>query len=151
MPRLGYIALGSNLGDRQAFIEKALAQMELVPGLSVVRISSYFETAPQDFESEHLFLNSIAEVEWRGEPLALMQALLRIESDLGRLRRSAGPTSPQTRYTDRSIDLDIIWLEGVRLVSRELTIPHPQAYRREFVLAPLSELNPALAAELRGI
>lgn len=145
---LGYIALGSNLGDREALIQAALAAMRQVSGLRVLRLSRRIETAPEGFESERAFLNAVAEVEWRGAPLTLLDELQQIEASLGRQRPATGEAGANSRYADRTIDLDIIWLAGIHLVSERLTIPHPLAHQRSFVLGPLAELNPDLAASL---
>lgn len=147
-PRLAYIALGSNLGDRAANIRAALAALAGLPGLQLCRASQLLESKPQGFESANHFLNGVVEIKWLGEPLALLQALKKIEADLGREPLPPEAETDGPTYRDRPIDLDIVWMEGIELESPELTIPHPRAHARDFVLQPLAELNPPLALQL---
>jgi 2-amino-4-hydroxy-6-hydroxymethyldihydropteridine diphosphokinase len=143
--RVGYIALGANLGDREESLARALRMLGGLAGMEVLRVSSFYETQPEGFASENQFLNAVAEVVWKGSPETLLLGVQLIEEKLGR-RRERG----RSGYEDRPIDLDIIWLEDVKVDSPNLKIPHPRAGERDFVLRPLEELNPELAEQLRA-
>ncbi|KAF5123617.1 Folic acid synthesis protein fol1 [Metarhizium anisopliae] len=129
-----YIALGSNLGDRVAEIEKACSEMDR-RGIRVTRTSSLWETEPMYVLDQDAFLNGACEVETDLEPLALLDQLQSIENEMGRRKLiDKGP---------RNIDLDIL-LYGDETVSHErLNVPHIGIPEREFVLRPLSELAPS--------
>lgn len=130
-----YIGLGSNLGDRAAQLDDALARME-AQHIKILRASSRYETAPQDVTSQPWFLNMVVEAETRFFPRQLLNILLRIERDMGRVRRLAkGP---------RIIDLDLLLYGSAIVNAPELTVPHPSLPERRFVLEPLAELAPAL-------
>lgn len=146
-----YIALGSNLGNRQRNLDDALDRMAQVAGLRIRRVSQFVETRPRGFESDHLFLNGIAEIDWAGTPEELLKELQQIELALGRPARESLADEVSSRiYRDRVIDLDIVWMDGMELKSPELTIPHPLAGTRDFVLQPLAELNPELARQMQA-
>ncbi|KAK7423470.1 trifunctional dihydropteroate synthetase [Neonectria magnoliae] len=132
--RTAYIALGSNLGDRVAEIERACNEMDR-RGIKVRRTSSLWETEPMYVKDQDRFVNGACEVETELEPLALLDELQAIEREMGRKKIiDKGP---------RNIDLDIL-LYGDEKVSHErLTVPHAAVLEREFVLRPLAELMPA--------
>jgi 2-amino-4-hydroxy-6-hydroxymethyldihydropteridine diphosphokinase / dihydropteroate synthase len=127
---VAYIALGSNLGDRVAEIEKACRLMDAA-GVRIRRTSSLWETEPMYVTDQDQFLNGVCEVETELEPLALLDALQAIEREMGRKKVvDKGP---------RNIDLDIL-LYGDRTVKGErLNVPHIGIPEREFVLRPLAE------------
>lgn len=124
------LALGSNLGDRRANLRAALAALEEA-GVTVTRTSFAWETPPVPADQPP-FLNAAAAAETSLEPPALLAALKQIERALGR--------RPARRWGPRPIDLDILFYDGVRLDTPDLTIPHPRIAERAFVLAPLSEV-----------
>jgi 2-amino-4-hydroxy-6-hydroxymethyldihydropteridine diphosphokinase len=126
------IALGSNLGDRRYNLLRAMHELRSV--VRIVRVSSIHETAPVDAPAgSPPFLNAVLTGYTPLEPLALLDELLAIEQRLGRIRRGV-------RNEPRVIDLDLI-LHGVtRMRTRRLTLPHPRAHEREFVLAPMREV-----------
>lgn len=127
-----YVALGSNLGDREAAIRRAA---ELI---GARRLSTIRETEPWGYADQPRFLNAVAEVETELGPRALLERLLAVERELGRER--TGP-----RYGPRTIDLDLL-VHGDATVSEPgLEVPHPRLAERLFVLEPLAELAPALA------
>ncbi|KAK3898804.1 Dihydropteroate synthase-like protein [Staphylotrichum tortipilum] len=131
--RLAYIALGSNMGDRIAWIEKACNEMD-ARGIKVKRTSSLWETEPMYVLDQDRFVNGACEVETTLEPLALLDALQAIEKDLGRNKViDKGP---------RNIDLDILLYDNSQFNHERLTIPHIGIPEREFVLRPLAELIP---------
>jgi 2-amino-4-hydroxy-6-hydroxymethyldihydropteridine diphosphokinase len=128
---LAYIGLGSNLGDREETIRRAV---EL---LGNARISTLIETEPWGYADQPLFLNAVAELETDEPPRALLARLLEIERELGRTRD--GP-----RYGPRTIDLDLLLYGDDRLDEPGLGLPHPRLHERAFVLEPLAELAPEL-------
>ena len=141
----GYIGLGSNLGERREQITRAIQLMQAMPGLEVDAVSSVYEAPPWGYQSEHKYLNAVAQVTWDSTPRMLLSTCRWIEAALGRKR------SEETQancYTDRVIDLDILWLDGVEVRDGDFTLPHPRAHHRAFALKPWLELAPEL--ELHG-
>jgi 2-amino-4-hydroxy-6-hydroxymethyldihydropteridine diphosphokinase len=131
-----YIGLGSNLGDRLKNLRTALERISSLPKTKLLGTSSTYETPPWGHENQPEFLNLVCVVETSLAPLALLTKLKGIEKGMGRTR--------SFRYAPRPIDLDILlWGEEV-ITSSELTVPHPQLHLREFVLRPLTELDPDL-------
>ena len=128
---LAYIGLGSNLGDREETIRRAV---EL---LGAARVSTLLETEPWGYADQPRFLNAVAELETDEPPRALLARLLEIERELGRTRE--GP-----RYGPRTIDLDLLLYGDDRLDEPGLGLPHPRLHERAFVLEPLAELAPEL-------
>ena len=132
-----YIGLGSNLGDRGATIEAAIAAL---PGL--VAVSRLRETAPVGVLDQPPFLNGAAAIETTLSPRELLTTLFAIERELGRERRQ--------RWGPRTIDLDLL-LYGEAVVDEPgLTVPHPRLHERRFALEPLHELDPELVVPGRG-
>ncbi len=134
-PKTVYLSLGSNLGNRQANLERALAQMN-ASGIAVRRVSSFYETEPVDFLRQGWFLNCVVEGETSLLPLQLLHGLRRIERLLGRRR--------MVRRGPRGIDIDILLYGNAIVRSAELQVPHPRLAGRRFVLQPLRELAPSL-------
>jgi 2-amino-4-hydroxy-6-hydroxymethyldihydropteridine diphosphokinase len=131
MPR-AWIGLGSNLGDRLGHLRKALGLIERIPTTTIAAVSSLYDTAPVGREDQPRFLNAVAEVETELAPEVLLGELLAIEDRCGRIRRD--PWGPRT------LDLDLLIYDDVRLSSDELTVPHPRLAERPFVLVPLAEI-----------
>ena len=135
---VGYLGLGSNVGDRAEHLRAAVA---LLPehGVSVEAVSSLYETEPVgELLDQHDFLNAAARVRTELEPEALLDACKAIEVERGRV--FAGP-----RHGPRPLDVDVLLLDGLELQSERLVLPHPQVCARRFVLEPLLELDPGLA------
>jgi 2-amino-4-hydroxy-6-hydroxymethyldihydropteridine diphosphokinase len=130
-----YIGLGSNLGDRQGYLDRAIQALQNHADIEVTQISSYYETEPLGGPADQPdFLNAVIEVATDLSPEELLDALRDIERDLGRVRRE--------RYGPRTIDLDLL-LYGDRVLDHpDLTIPHPRMHERGFVLEPLAEIAP---------
>jgi 2-amino-4-hydroxy-6-hydroxymethyldihydropteridine diphosphokinase len=141
----GYLGLGSNLGDRLAHLRNAVARLDADSRLDVLRRSSVYETAPWGYESTNRYYNAVISIAWDGTPSQLQILTHQVEHELWRMKKRNMPQQP---YEDRTIDIDILWLDGVVANTATLTIPHPQAHLRAFVLAPWCELAPEL--ELRG-
>jgi 2-amino-4-hydroxy-6-hydroxymethyldihydropteridine diphosphokinase len=130
-----YLGLGSNLGDREAMLQAAIGQLQ-ASDLSVLRLSSVYETEPMDLPSQPWFLNLVVEAKTDLFPLQLLARTARIEQNLGRRRtRPKGP---------RPIDIDILLYGNFVVRTAALVIPHQRLAERRFVLAPLAELAPEL-------
>ena len=130
------IALGSNLGDREAALNAASSAIAHLSGTAVLRAAAHYDTAPADVPPAfaHLrFLNSALLIETALAPRDLLAALNGIEAEMGRVRT--------VRNGPRPIDLDIILYEGVASDDPALTLPHPRAHLRDFVLRPLADLG----------
>ncbi len=142
MPRV-IIGLGSNVGVRLLHLRVALARLrELAPS---VRASSIYESAPVGGPPQDDFLNLAALFEWPHDLSSLLDALQKIERDLGRDRER------EQRWGPRPIDLDVLWVESVVLATDRLEIPHPRLHERAFALLPLLELAPEARDPRTGI
>lgn len=134
-----YIALGSNLGDRQSHLDSAIDALRQTPGISVIRVSQYYETEPVGGpEGQGNYLNAAAELITQLNAGDLLHRLLEIEVVLGRVRVQ--------RYGARTIDLDLLLfgLETIEIheANLDLVVPHPRMLERRFVLEPLAEIAP---------
>ncbi len=134
------IALGSNLGDREWNLREAvrllLTTVEPAPVLTAS--APVYETAPVDCpEGSQNFLNTVVELEWDGQPLSLLRAMLAIEEQLGRPNAHA-------HHAPRTVDLDMLYADDVVMNEPELTLPHPRLAQRLFVLEPLAAIRPDL-------
>ena len=138
-----YVGLGSNLGDREAMLRRALKLLEAEDEIEVVAVSTIRETDPVEIEDQPRFLNAAAAVETELRPGELLERLLAVEQALGRTRE--GP-----RYGPRTIDLDLL-LYGDEVVDGPgLRVPHPRLAERRFALEPLRELDPELVVPGAG-
>ena len=131
-----YLSLGSNLGDRAENLRRAIALIGERVG-KVQRISSFIETEPWGFESEHPFLNAACLVLTTLSPLECLDATQQIERELGRRTKSSGGI-----YHDRPIDIDLLMYDDLQLSTPRLTLPHPHMHERDFVMIPLREILP---------
>ena len=131
------IALGSNLGDRLAHLRAARGELVKVEGIGeTILASRVYETEPVGAETDAgAFLNAVIEVEFTGEPAALLDGLQTIEAKLGRPSR-------HPRNSSRTIDLDILYIGDCVLRGEDIAIPHPRLHERRFVLAPLADVCP---------
>lgn len=127
------IGLGSNLGERDKNIRTALEKMQ-EKGIELLRVSSVLETEPYGYTNQPKFLNAVCLVETNLTPDQLLDVLLEIEKEMGRVR--------ERKWGPRIIDLDIIFYEDLVLESERLIVPHPDMHNRWFVLAPLAEICP---------
>ena len=130
-----YLGLGSNLGDCQENIERAIELINERVG-EVIRRSSFIETEPWGFESENKFLNGVILCETTLTPRQVLRKTQKIERDLGRQKK----TSKLRLYSDRPIDIDILLYDDLTVDEPDLKIPHPLMQERDFVMIPLSEL-----------
>lgn len=127
-----YIALGSNMGDREANLMSAIEALDAEPGIRVTGVSGIYETDPVGYTDQPAFLNMAVAVRTELAPLELLRTQLRLESGLGRIR--------QVRWGPRTIDLDLLLYDNVRMDQEELTLPHPRMMERAFVLVPLHDV-----------
>ncbi|MFC4098263.1 2-amino-4-hydroxy-6-hydroxymethyldihydropteridine diphosphokinase [Paenibacillus xanthanilyticus] len=130
--QVAYIALGSNMGDRDRLLVQALNQLNDRPDIDVLRISGLYETDPVGYTDQPPFLNMAAALSTSLEPVELLRAMLGIEAELGRKR--------DIRWGPRTIDLDLLLYDDVRMDVQELTLPHPRMLERAFVLVPLRDV-----------
>ncbi len=137
MPIDVYLSLGSNQGNRQELLDQCLEALATLG--KVVRVSSYIETEAQGFVSEHLFLNAVVLLQTNLSAEALLHETQAIERLLGRLKKSINK-----QYSDRPIDIDLLFYGNETIFSEDLVIPHPEIENRLFVLEPLMELAPNL-------
>jgi 2-amino-4-hydroxy-6-hydroxymethyldihydropteridine diphosphokinase len=135
MPRV-FVALGSNLCDREANLELALLRLDEELGL--VACSTFVETDPVGVTDQPKFLNAVAELDTSTPPRELLERLLRIEREFGRDR------SQEQRWGPRTLDLDLLLYGDETIDEPGLTVPHPRLHERIFVLEPLNELDPEL-------
>ena len=133
-----YVGLGSNLGDRVANLEAAMERLAQEPGVRLLRRSAVYETEPVGVLDQPWFANAVVEIESELRPRELLAVLKGIERDLGR--------RPTRRWGERLIDLDLLLYGDERVDEPDLVVPHPELWRRLFVLVPLAELAPALRA-----
>ena len=135
-----FISLGSNMGDGAAHIAQALAAIDALDGVRVVRVSPYYRTEPQGYKEQPWFTNAVAmldcDAHWT--PCALVRALLDVEAAQGRVRS----TDPALRYGPRCIDLDLLLFDAVVNTDPACTVPHPRLAERAFVLVPLRDIAP---------
>lgn len=127
--------MGTNLGDRQANLQRAIVEIEQNIG-SILDCSSVYETEPWGVTDQPSFYNQVLKVATSLDPLQLLTATLAIEKEMGRVRTG--------RYGARIIDIDILFFEDLVIETAQLTIPHPRITERNFVLAPLAEIAPDL-------
>jgi 2-amino-4-hydroxy-6-hydroxymethyldihydropteridine diphosphokinase len=138
-----YVGLGSNLGDREHMIWGAVHMLAFNPDVDVVAVSTLRETDPVGYLDQPPFLNAAAALDTELSPRALLDLLLTVERELGRIRD--GP-----RFGPRTIDLDLL-LYGDEIVDEPgLAVPHPRLQERVFALEPLAELDPDLVVPGRG-
>ncbi len=135
------IALGSNVGDRQANLNKAVRLLGTAG--NVTAVSSTYETEPMYLEDQPWFLNAVVAIDTRLAPRDLLRAVQSAEAMLGRKRN--------VRYGPRTIDLDILFYDGLVLSEPGLELPHPKLAERLFVLVPLAEIRPGLAHPVLGV
>ncbi len=127
------IALGTNIGDKEQNIERALLLIE-ARGIKILKKSSVIKTEPYGYTEQPEFLNCVVLAETELTPNKLLETLLSIEKEMGRVRK--------IHWGPRIIDLDIIFYDNLAINEENLKIPHPDMQNREFVLKPLNEIAP---------
>ena len=139
-----FVGLGSNLGDPRAQIGLAVELLGGEEGVEVVAVSTLRETDPVGYEDQPRFLNGAAELRTSLSARELLERLLAIERELGRVR-GEGP-----RFGPRTIDLDLLLYGDAEIVAPGLQVPHPRLHERLFALEPLAELDAELVVPGRG-
>ncbi len=129
-----YLALGANIGDPFATLEQVLDIIGQSADISVTAVSTFYRTAPVEASGPD-FCNAVIEVDTLLSPEALLERCFTIEQAFGRIR--------STRNAPRTLDIDVIAVAGIQSNSPALTLPHPRAHQRAFVLVPLCEINPS--------
>jgi 2-amino-4-hydroxy-6-hydroxymethyldihydropteridine diphosphokinase len=135
-----YVAFGANLGEPVETLRAAAVALGRRPGVELVAGSPVYRTRPIGPPGQPDYANAVARVETTHEPEALLDVLHAVEAEFGRVR--------DVRWGPRTLDLDLIWYDGEERTDERLTLPHPRAHEREFVLRPLVDLDPDLV--LRG-
>ena len=133
---IAYLSLGSNFGDRIGCVQQATSLLGAVDGISLIRTSAFYETEPWNMDSENWFVNAVVEIKTSLLPQTLLLECQRIEQQLGRKRPEG------SKYTDRTIDIDILFYNKDIVNCENLTIPHKFVHLRAFTLVPLLELIP---------
>lgn len=137
-----YLGIGSNLGDKQRYLENAVTALKQDERIREVRCSSWTGTKPYGGVEQEDFLNGVLELYTLYEPWELLALLQKLEADAGRERK--------VHWGPRTLDLDILFFEGFVSVEPALCVPHPDMENREFVLKPMMELNPYYRHPVNG-
>jgi 2-amino-4-hydroxy-6-hydroxymethyldihydropteridine diphosphokinase len=132
--RRAFLGLGSNLGDRVRYLRDAVATLRDV---GLVAVSPVYETDPLGGPEQDRYLNLVVELRTDRSPHELLGVCHRLETAAGRVR--------EARWGPRTLDVDVLWVDGSSVDDPELTVPHPRMWRRRFVVAPLHDLAPDLA------
>jgi len=133
MGHIAYIGIGSNLGDKLYYCEKAISEILKIDRHKLLAKSSLFQTEPIGYTSQDWFVNGVIKIETDLEPSELLQTLKTIEAQLGR--------TETLRWGPRTIDLDILFFDDIQIQTGELKVPHPHIQDRKFVLIPLAEID----------
>ena len=133
-PHFAVIALGSNLAEPARQVRAALSALEAHPQIQIEKTSSLYLTAPVGYDDQPDFVNAVCSVRTSLDGVSLLAVLNRIEADFGRERTF--------RNAPRTLDLDIIDFDGISSDDPHLTLPHPRAHERSFVMKPLAEILP---------
>ncbi|MBO5739041.1 2-amino-4-hydroxy-6-hydroxymethyldihydropteridine diphosphokinase [bacterium] len=129
-----YLSLGSNLGDRVGYIQQATSLLGANKNINIVTTSSFYETEPWGMESDNWFLNAIVQISTSLSPLDLLKECQNIENLLGRERKN------NKGYSDRTLDIDIVFYDNLIINNNDLTIPHKYFHKRAFMLVPMLEI-----------
>ncbi len=133
-PTRAVLGLGSNVGDREAHIERAIASLHGLPAIHVINVARLYETPPFGGPSQGDYLNTAVLIETSLRPDELLSEVLAVELLLGRVRADGA------RWGPRTIDIDVLWIEGVFIDEETLRVPHPFLEERAFALRPLLDL-----------
>jgi 2-amino-4-hydroxy-6-hydroxymethyldihydropteridine diphosphokinase len=140
--RTAFVGIGSNLGEREINLGRALELLSAEDGIEVSAVSEIRETEPVGPVEQGPFLNGAARLETSLAPRELLERLLAVENRLGRVRTE--------RWGPRTIDLDLLLYGNERIDEPGLTVPHPRLHERRFVLEPLADLDPTLEIPAKG-
>ena len=131
-----FLGIGSNLGDKKKNIKIAIDRLRKIKGIKIEKISNFYSTRPEGFLKQDDFLNGVIRLQTNRSPQQLLRRLKNIEKDLGRKKT--------IRFGPRIVDLDILLYGEQRIKNKNLIIPHPRMYSRDFVLTPLHDVAPEL-------
>jgi len=129
-----YLGLGSNIGDREVCLQRAVEKLHSHSGIVVEQCSSLYETEPIGVSEQPLFLNMVLEGRTYHSAYTLLDIVKKIEKEIGR--------TPGTRWGPREVDIDVLFYNGAIIKNDKLIIPHPEIPFRRFVLEPLCEIVP---------
>lgn len=138
-----YLSIGSNIGDRLAYLQEGLNQLAAEPGIEIVDISSVYETDPWGLTSQRAFYNAVVWIRTTLLPLRLLRICQRIEHRAGRRR--------DIRWGPRTLDIDILMFDHLNIDTPRLILPHPRINERDFVLVPLAEVRSGAQLERPGV
>ena len=133
MPPAALIAIGSNLGTPKKNCIEAIDIISSSPGIKIISKSSFYQTAPVGNTEQNWFINSVIKISTQLNPDILLAVLLEIESKMGRIRKE--------KWGPRIIDLDLLFYDNLIIKKKDLTLPHPEIQKRNFVLQPLNEIE----------
>ena len=128
-----YLGLGGNLGDKRKYLRQAVELISKLEDTKLISVSNFYETAAWGVENQPNFINAAVRIKTKLQPLQLLDELQNIEKFLGRIRKE--------HWGARTIDIDILYIDGVTIDSERLKVPHPYLFERDFVLIPLSEIS----------
>jgi 2-amino-4-hydroxy-6-hydroxymethyldihydropteridine diphosphokinase len=140
--KTAFVGIGSNLGDREENLRRAVEQLSAEEGIDVTAVSETRETEPVGPVEQGPFLNAAVRIETGLAPRELLERLLAVEERLGRVR--------EERWGPRTIDLDLLLYDDVSVDEPGLTVPHPRLHERRFALEPLADLAPSLKIPGKG-
>lgn len=129
-----FLGMGSNLGDRWEYLREAVASLD-----EVVAVSEVFETEPIGGPDQGAFLNIVVQLDTERTPRELLAVCHRLESAAGRVR--------EERWGPRTLDVDVLWVDGTTVDEPDLIVPHPRMLQRRFVVEPLAQLAPELCPD----
>lgn len=132
---IAYIAFGSNMGERLTLLKTAREKLADLAEVTVLASSKLYETAPYGYTQQADFLNAVVKIETTLSPQTLLRQLQQIEHELDRVRK--------IHWGPRTIDLDILLMDGLSIQEPNLVVPHPELTKRSFVLVPLQDIHPA--------
>jgi 2-amino-4-hydroxy-6-hydroxymethyldihydropteridine diphosphokinase len=132
--KVAFLGIGSNLGDRRAYLADAIRKLAAAPAVRILQGSPVYESKPVGKTDQPDFLNMVVQVNTSLSPLALLSVCLEIEARLGRERRE--------RWGPRTIDLDVLMYGEEKWDDERLVLPHPRMHERSFVMVPLAEIAP---------
>lgn len=138
-----FLALGSNMGNREDNLTKAVSAVSGTEETRLLKVSNIYETKPVGFTEQDDFLNMAALIETGLSPLKLLDKLQEVETAMGRVR--------EVRWGPRTVDIDILLYDDIKMNAQRLTIPHPRMFERAFVMVPLRDLDPDLKIDDRSI
>ena len=129
-----FLSLGSNLGDRLGYLQQATSIIGMTEDVNIIATSSFYETEPWQMNSKNWFVNAIVQISTTLEPYELLAVCQRIEAQLGRQR------GLEKDYTDRTIDIDILFYDNKIINDKNLVVPHKFFHKRACMLVPMLEI-----------